>query len=213
MRRRSSPGWYARCCAKSIDEPFRIERCWPCMKPSTTVRASSARSEIRASSAGSRKEAGAVGTSERGREEWGRRRAASRSASSVVTFSDCAWKLSRMRWRSTGSASARTSSKLDVGAPLQQRARLGAEHERLRGAHARAVRHPLLDEVRRAGFARTAHAHELARRSASPRRPPARAARRAGTRGSPRATRPAAPPPAASSSSRARPATSSSSGR
>ena len=29
---------------------------------------------------------------------------------SVVTFSDCAWKLSSTRWRSTGSASARTSS-------------------------------------------------------------------------------------------------------
>src|SRR5688572_32933080 len=36
------------------------------MKPSTTVLASSARSEIRASSTGSRKEAGAVGTSEPG---------------------------------------------------------------------------------------------------------------------------------------------------
>src|SRR5215216_7503900 len=66
MRRRSSPGWYERCWAKSVDDPFRIERCWPCMKPSTTVLASSARSEIRARSAGSRKEAGAVGTSERG---------------------------------------------------------------------------------------------------------------------------------------------------
>src|SRR3954469_13983726 len=42
-----------------------MERCWPCMKPSTTVLASRPRSEIRESSAGSRKEAGAAGTSER----------------------------------------------------------------------------------------------------------------------------------------------------
>src|SRR4051794_41943452 len=119
------------------------------MKPSTTVLASSARSEIRASSAGSRKEAGAAGTSERG--------ARGRNGGDQLSDQRLRGDLLRLRLEVEQDAMAQHRERegahvvvRDMGAPLQQRARLGAEDERLRGAHARAVRHPILDEARRA---------------------------------------------------------------
>ena len=57
------------------------------------------------------------------------------------------------------------SSKLTLIAAVHQRARLAAEDELLRRARARAVRHPLLDEVRRLGpgTARAREVHGVAR--------------------------------------------------
>src|SRR6188768_2466595 len=109
------------------------------MKPSTTVLASSARSEIRASSAGSRKEAGAVGTSECG----------ARRGNGGDELGDQRLRRDSLRLRLEVEQDAmpqhgqREGAHVvvgDVGTSLQQRARLGAEDERLRGAHARAVR-------------------------------------------------------------------------
>src|SRR5687768_5196437 len=130
MRRRSSPGWYARCCAKSVDEPFRIERCWPCMKPSTTVLASSARSESRARSTGSRKEAGAVGTSDRcarggqGGDQLGDQRLRRHLLGLRLEVEQDAM-------AQHGQREGTHVVERDVGAPLEQRARLAPEDERL----------------------------------------------------------------------------------
>src|SRR5580700_7853195 len=54
MRRRSSPGLYARYSANSWLKPKSGERCRPATKPSTTVLATKSRPEIPARTAGSR---------------------------------------------------------------------------------------------------------------------------------------------------------------
>src|SRR5215204_6246424 len=129
------------------------------MKPSTTVLASSARSDIRASNAGSRKEAGAAGTSERG----------ARRGSCGDELSDQCLGGDRLRLRKKIEQDAMAEDgqgerahivERDVGAPLEQRARLGAEDQRLRSADAGAVRHPLLDEARRRGVGGAAETHQ-----------------------------------------------------
>src|SRR5436190_23728506 len=123
------------------------------MKPSTTVLASSARSEIRASSAGSRKEAGAVGTSDRG----------ARCGDGGDQLGDQRLRRDLLRLRLEveqdamphhGQREGAHVVERDVGTTLQQRARLGAEDERLRGANAGPVRYPIPDEARRTGLRR-----------------------------------------------------------
>ena len=70
----------------------------------------------------------------------------------------------------------------DVIAALGQRARLGAEHQVLRRAHAGAEGDELLHRVGRLLRLRAGWCGRAAARSASPARPPARAAPAAGTR-------------------------------
>src|SRR5215213_7263790 len=103
-----------------------MERCWPCMKPSTTVLASRARSEIRASSAGSRKEAGAAGTSERGTRGW--------HGGDQLPDQRLGGDLLRLRLEVEQDAMTQDGQRegahvvvRDVGAALQQRARLAAQ--------------------------------------------------------------------------------------
>ena len=82
---------------------------------------------------------------------------------SLVTPSDCAWKFVSTRCRRTGCASARMSSKRHVIAAAGQRARLARQHQVLRGAHAAAERHPLLDRLRAGRRLRPARPHDRQR--------------------------------------------------
>ena len=94
-----------------------------------------------------------------------------------------------------------------VVAPVDERARLGAEDEILRGAHAGAVGHPFLDEVERAGGMAAARAHKRERVAHHGLGDRARAARAAGTRAVRRPSPPATPwrpaPPSSSAAPRA----------
>ena len=61
-----------------------------------------------------------------------------------------AWKLVRMRWRSTGARERPDVAAVDDRAALEDGARLGGQHEVLGGARAGAVRDELAHLARRA---------------------------------------------------------------
>src|SRR3954463_595315 len=119
------------------------------MKPSTTVRASSARSAMRARSAGSSSAAGAVGTSER-RARDGHRAAQLRDELLGADLLGLRLEVEQHAVPEDGEGQRANVVEAHVGAALEQGAGLRTEDERLRRTDAGAVRHPLADEVGRA---------------------------------------------------------------
>ena len=91
---------------------------------------------------------------------------------SAATPSASPSKLRISRWRSTGSATRCDVGERDVGAALEQRQRLGGEHERLPAAHARAEANGAFHQLRRGLVVRRARGDQARRVAQAPVRPP-----------------------------------------
>src|SRR5580700_2827223 len=133
MRRRSSPGLYARYSANSWLKPKSGERCRPATKPSTTVLATRSRPEIPASTDGSRYRC-TLGSC-----RW--RHVRDQAAQDLIGIN--AIRL-RVEIEQNAMAQNRNGQRShvfvgDVIAAPRQRAGLGCQHDKLRGAHAGAV--------------------------------------------------------------------------
>src|SRR5580700_6606015 len=143
MRRRSSPGLYARYSANSWLKPKSGERCRPATKPSTTVLATRSRPEIPARILGSRNRCTSGSR--------GRRHGLEQAVQDLVRIDAIRLRVEVQQDAMPEHGDGQRSDVVvgDVITAARQGAGLGSQYDELRGANAGAVVDVLLDEVGR----------------------------------------------------------------